>query len=47
MAAATLEEALDVLAKEHGWVLEEVRRIEPQIYELDKPNVLLQVIQGS
>ena len=47
MAAATLDEALDVLAKERGWVLEEVRRIEPQIYELDKPKVLLQMVQGS
>ncbi|MBP2629370.1 MAG: hypothetical protein H6Q68_4081 [Firmicutes bacterium] len=47
VVAATVDEALDVLAKERGWVLEEVRRIEPQVYELDKPKVLLQVVHGS
>jgi hypothetical protein len=47
VVAATLDEALAVLAKERGWVTEELRRLEPQVYDLDKPNVLLQVVQGS
>lgn len=47
VVAATVDEALAELAKERGWVLEELKRIEPQVYELDKPNVLLQVVQGS
>ena len=47
VAAATVDEALNVLVKEQGWVLEELRRIEPQVYDLDKPKVLLQVVQGN
>lgn len=47
VVAATVDEALAVLAKEGGWVLEELRRIEPQVYDLDKPKVILQVVQGS
>jgi len=47
VVAATVDEALAVLAKEHGWIPEELKRIEPQVYELDKPKVLLQVVQGS
>ncbi|MDF2633326.1 MAG: hypothetical protein K0R78_200 [Pelosinus sp.] len=47
VVAATVDEALAELAKEHGWIPEELKRIEPQVYELDKPKVLLQVVQGS
>jgi len=47
VVAATVDEALDVLAKERGWVVEELRRLEPQVYDLEKPEVLLQVVQGS
>lgn len=47
VAAATVEEALAVLAKEQGWLPEELKRLEPQIYELETAKVLLQVIQGS
>jgi len=47
VAAETVDEALLVLAKKQGWIPEELKRIEPQVYELDEPKVLLQVIQGS
>jgi hypothetical protein len=47
VAAATATEALAILAKEHGWIPEELKRLEPQVYELNKPAVLLQVVQGS
>lgn len=47
VVAETVEEALEVLVKERGWVLEELRRIEPQVYDLEKAQVLLQVVQGS
>lgn len=47
VVAATVDEALAVLAKERGWVSEELKRLEPQVYDLDKPQVLLQVVQGS
>ena len=47
VVAATVDAALDVLAKENGWVIEELRRIEPQVYDLEKQKVLLQVVQGS
>lgn len=47
VVAETVEEALEALVKERGWVLEELRRIEPQVYDLEKAQVLLQVVQGS
>lgn len=47
VAAETVNEALDVLAKERGWVVEELRRLEPQVYDLQEPKVLLQVLQGN
>jgi len=47
VVAETVEEALEVLVRERGWVLEELRRIEPQVYDLEKAQVLLQVVQGS
>lgn len=47
VVATTVDEAMDTLAKERGWVLEELRRIEPQVYDLDNPKVLLQVVQGG
>ena len=47
VVAETVEEALEVLVKERGWVLEELRRIEPQVYDLEKAKVLLQVVQGG
>jgi len=46
VVATTVDEAIGILAKE-GWVSEELKRIAPQVYELDKPKVLLQVVQGS
>jgi hypothetical protein len=47
VVAATVDEALAEIAKERGWVPEELKRIEPQEYELDKPRVLLQMVQGN
>lgn len=47
VVATTVDEAMDMLAKERGWVLEELRRIEPQVYDLNNPKVLLQVVQGG
>lgn len=47
VVATTVDEAMDTLAKERGWVLEELRRIEPQVYDLNNPKVLLQVVQGG
>lgn len=47
VVADTVAEALDVLALEKGWVVEEMKLLEPDVYELDKPKVLLQVVQGS
>jgi len=47
VAAETVDEALNVLAKKQGWIPEELKRIEPQVYELDEGKVLLQVIQGG
>ncbi|WP_378952940.1 hypothetical protein [Pelosinus sp. sgz500959] len=47
VVAETMDEALILLTKEHGWIAEELQRLEPQIYELDKPKVLLQVVQGN
>ncbi len=47
VAAATVDEALTLIAKEHGWVAEELKRIEPQVYDLDEAKVLLQVVQGN
>lgn len=46
VAAATVDDALAVLAKERGWVPEELKRLEPQVYELEEPKVLLQTVQG-
>lgn len=47
VVADTVEEALEVLAREQGWVVEELKRLEPDVYELDKAKALLQVVQGS
>jgi len=47
VVAATIDEALAELAKEKGWVPEELKRLEPQVYELEKPKVLLQMVCGS
>lgn len=47
VVAATVDEALTILAKERGWIAEELRRLDPQVYELEKPQVLLQVVQGN
>ncbi|GMA97935.1 hypothetical protein [Pelosinus sp. IPA-1] len=47
VVAATVDEALALLAQERGWLPEELKRIEPQVYELGKPKVLLQMVQGS
>lgn len=47
VVAETVEEALEILVKERGWVVEELRRIEPQVYDLEKAQVLLQVVQGG
>ena len=41
VVAETVDEALDVLAKERGWIVEKLRRIEPQVYDLEKPKLLL------
>ena len=46
-AIAVVVAALDILVKERGWVREELGRIEPQIYDLEKTEVLLQVLHGS
>jgi hypothetical protein len=47
VVAATMDEALAELAKEQGWVPEELKRIEPQVYELEKAKVLLEMVCGS
>ena len=47
VAAATVDEALTLIAKERGWVAEELKRIEPQVYDLGEAKVLLQVVQGN
>lgn len=47
VVAETVDEALATLAKERGWVPEELKRLEPQVYELDQSKVLLQVVQGD
>lgn len=47
VVAATVDEALTLIAKERGWVVEELKQIEPQIYDLDEAKVLLQVVQGN
>ena len=47
VVATTVDEAMSVLVKEYGWMPEELKRLAPQVYELDKPKVLLQVVQGS
>ena len=47
VAADTVDEALNVLAEQQGWSIEELKRLEPNVYELDKAKVLLQVVEGS
>lgn len=47
VAAETVEEALLLLAEQRGWIAEELKRLEPQVYELEAAKVLLQVIQGN
>jgi len=47
VVANTVGEALNLLGRESGWVVEEVQRLEPDVYELDTPKVLLQVVHGG
>ena len=38
--AESMEEALELVAREEKWNVEEIRRIEPRVISLDKPVVV-------
>jgi hypothetical protein len=44
--AESPEQALDLLAaKEEGWIIDELRRLQPQIFKLKDPSVLFSDIR--
>ena len=48
VAAESLDEALELLAAQHkGWRTEDLRELEPQVYELDKGQVIFTELRGS
>ena len=47
-AAESLDEALELLAEQHkGWRTDDLRELEPQVYELDKGQVIFTELRGS
>ncbi len=48
VAAESLDEALGLLAAQHkGWRTEDLRELEPKVYELDKGKVIFTELRGS
>ena len=48
VAAESLDEALELLAAQHkGWHTDDLRELEPQVYELDKGQVIFTELRGS
>ena len=48
LAAESIDEALELLAAQHkGWRTDDLRELEPQVYELDKGQVIFTELRGS
>ena len=48
VAAESLDEALELLAAQHkGWRTDDLRELEPQVYELNKGQVIFTELRGS
>lgn len=44
VVAGTQEEALALLERDDTWNIEELRRIEPLVYSVEKPSVVTKVV---
>lgn len=47
VVAETEEQALAILAREGSWRIEELRRLKPQVKELDEPRLILSEVRGE
>ena len=48
VAANSLEEALELLAaQQKGWRTDDLRELEPKVYDLDKAQVIFTELRGS
>lgn len=48
VAADSLDEAYELIAgRGEGWVVEELKRLEPKIFDLTRPSVIFQDIRGN
>lgn len=47
VAAETEDKALAILAQEGNWRIEELRRLKPQVIELDSARLILAEVRGE
>lgn len=48
VAANSLDEALELLAQQNkGWRTEDLRELEPHVYDMEKPEVIFTELRGS